>query len=122
MQELTAAEHPLTHVSAVIQVANQACELCEQEPQHNREWLNADRSIADECNIVKFAQDAMEAARRRMLRQEDSKSESVVFFEGSQVCLKTTYLGVNMLPSQKLFPLWLGPLVSARWGIQLHSA
>ena len=104
-------KNPLTPMSAVIQAANQAWE---QEPHLNQEWLNADKFIADKRSIVKLAQDAIEAARRRMLRQEDSKRKAVVFTEGDQVSLRTKHLGVNTLPSRKLFPLWLGPFTVSK--------
>ena len=64
-------------------------------------------------NVV-HAQEAMEAARRRMLRQESNKRKAVTYAPGAQVSLKTKHLGTSTLPSQKLLPLWLGPFTISK--------
>ena len=104
-------KHPLTPMSAVIDAANAAWQA---EPQENKEFLSADKFIADRRKIVSHAQEAIEAARRRMLRQEDGKRRPVTFSVGDQVSLRTKHLGISTLPSKKLFPLWLGPFTVSK--------
>ena len=104
-------KHPLTPMSAVTEAANAAWE---QEPQENKAFLSADKFIADKRKIVKHAQEAMEAARRRMQVAEDGKRKEVIFSVGDQVSLRTKHLGTSTLPSKKLFPLWLGPFTVSK--------
>ena len=104
-------KHPLTPMSAVIQYANSEWS---ENPIAIKEHLSADKFIADKRAIVKHAQEAMEAARKRMMLQEEGKRRTLLFSEGAQVSLKTKHLGINTLPSKKLFPLWLGPFTVSK--------
>ena len=98
-------------MSAVIDAANAAWN---QDPLHIKEFLTADIFIADKCASVKHAQEAMEAARRRMMMQEDGKRKAVVFAVGDQVSLRTKHMRISTLPSKKLFPIWLGPFTVSK--------
>ena len=104
-------KHPLTPMSAVIEAANAAWN---QDPHAHKDFLSADKFLADKRRIVTHAQEAMEAARRRMLRAEDGKRKPATFSEGDQVSLRTKHLGISTLPSKKLFPLWLGPFTVSK--------
>ena len=98
-------------MSAVIDAANAAWEA---EPQENKEFLSAHQFVAGKQDLVRTARAAMESARQRMIRQEDSKRKALAFSVGDQVSLKTKHLGIRILPSKKLFPLWLGPFTVSK--------
>ena len=104
-------KHPKTPMTAVIEAANAAWEA---EPQNNKSFLTAQQFVADKQAIVRKAQQAMESARQRMVRQEASKRKALIFSVGDQVSLKSTHLGIHTLPSKKLFPLWLGPFTVSK--------
>ena len=99
-------KHPRTPMSAVIEAANAAWE---REPQSNLQFLTADKLISDKQAIVRHAKTAMEAARQRMVKQQDPKRKALTFQVGDQVSLMTKHLGVATLPSKKLFQPWMGP-------------
>lgn len=99
-------KHPLTPMSAVLRAANAEWET---EPSHNQTFLSANNFVRDRQAVVKKAQEAMESARQGMMQQEDSKRKAVVFKVNDQVSLKTKHLGINTLPSKKLFQPWMGP-------------
>ena len=103
----------MTPLTAVTEAANVAWEA---EPQENKKFLSANQFIADRQDIVRRAQAAMESARQRMARQANrpSKGTQRTFKEGDQVSLKSKHLGINTLPSRKLFPLWLGPFTVSK--------
>ena len=104
-------KHPLTPASAVVDAANAAWEL---EPQENKDFLSAHKFFSDKRAIVQQAQRAIESARQRMSKQEEGKRKAITFQVGDQVALKTKHLGINTLPSRKLFPLWLGPFTVSK--------
>ena len=99
-------KHPLTPMSAVMRAANAEWEA---EPSHIKTFLSANDFVRDRQAVVKKAQEAMEAARQRMMHQENHKRKLVTYEIGDQVSLKTKHLGINTLPSKKLFQPWMGP-------------
>ena len=104
-------KHPLTPMSAVIDAANAAWL---EDPHDHKDFLSADKFVADKRSIVRLAQEAMEHARSRMVQQEDGKRSELTFSVGDQVSLRTKHLGINTLPSKKLFPLWMGPFTVSK--------
>lgn len=104
-------KHPRTPMNAVMDAAIAAWEA---EPHENTQFLTAHEFLANKRDIVCLAQVAMESARQRMTDQEEHKRKSLVFKQGDQVSLKSKHLGINTLPSKKLFPLWMGPFTISR--------
>ena len=70
--------------------------------------------VSDKQNVVRKVQAALESARQRMVKAEESKRKELTFEPGAQVSLKTKHLGIRTLPSKKLFQLWMGPFTVSK--------
>lgn len=71
----------------------------------SQQRLNADRVTA----LVAEAKQSLERIRNRQKQLADRHRSDMTFHEGDQVMLKTKNLNLSHWPSQKLFPLWMGP-------------
>ena len=99
-------KHPRTPVSAVIDAALVDWKSDDRSHKH---FQSISEFLTDRRLIVHHAQAAMESARQRMQRQTHGQRKALTFQVGDQVSLKTKHLGLNTLPSKKLFPKYLGP-------------
>lgn len=92
-------KHPRTPMSMAV----------DRDQSLRKQFPSVSKFVAERQEIVRLARAAMESARQRMEVQANLNRRDLVFAEGNLVSLKTKHLGINTLPSRKLFPKYLGP-------------
>ena len=105
-------KHPRTPMQEVIDLARK--QWHEDPASCSKQFPTVNQYVADRQAVVRLAQAGMHAAQQRMRAYQDPKRRELLFNEGDQVSLKTSYLGISTLPSRKLFWKYMGPFTVSK--------